>query len=197
MDRRTVKIIPLVCAAVICCSARPAAAQAPLPSFHSYIGVSGGQTTAKAQDSSVNLDLNVNAGSWKVFAGVGFYKFFGVEVSYADLGSFEDEVSGTKVSTDAKVYNLYLVGSIPLLRRLRLFGKAGLTRWDTDFSIGGLNSTASSGSDWTYGAGLQVDLLSRVALRFEYERFKASPDVLSTNSDTRLDLVSAGIAFKF
>jgi opacity protein-like surface antigen len=96
--------------------------------------------------------------AWKVFGGVRYGKYFGLELGHVDLGTAEDafpftiapifrDVSGTPtpvrpeqdrqidVETEIDGQQLYLMGFWPLSEQVELFGKIGMFSWDRDTLI--------------------------------------------------------------
>ena len=155
----------------------------------SYIGASVGQSTVQATESGFDFDDGDN--SFKVFGGCRFFKFFGVEASYVDLGSPSDTIAGTDVEVDITAWDAYAVGVIPL-GLVELFAKAGYVRWDSEATLSGATSGSdkNSGTDRAYGVGIAFKLVKILAIRAEYERFDIE------DSD-KADLASVGVAFRF
>ena len=108
-----------------------------------------------------------------------------------------------KTRANAKGYGLDLVGTLPLLDRLTLTGRAGIqsVRNESTFSgLGGIDSSVVGGlrpfSQSRFGLGVQYSLTKSVGLRLEMERFHR----LSGNtfgSEFSADNVSFGVLFKF
>jgi hypothetical protein len=125
--------------------------------------------------------------SFKIFAGYSFNKFLALELSYLDGGTAKEAqnflVPGTPpVSTsdqaENKIFNLSVVGNLPLTESFSLFGKLGYADIDTDtkssFSVG--NSVFTGANDnqrkkLSYGAGATYSYGKSFQLRAEYEGF--------------------------
>ncbi len=96
--------------------------------------------------------------AWKLFGGVRYGKYLGVEVGHVDLGTTEDafpfiiapilrDVGGTPtlvrpaqdrqidVETEIDGQQLYLMGFWPLSEQVEIFGKVGMLFWDRDTLI--------------------------------------------------------------
>lgn len=161
-----------------------------------YLGGSVGQAQIEIDELGEDIDSADFSGddmAYKVFAGFRFITFLGLEGSYRDLGSAEDEVAGLggTVTADVTGYDLFAVGFLPL-GIADIFAKAGMISWDGDVTLdaGGLSESASAdGEDPAYGLGFQLRFKS-FAVRAEIEYF----DVEDVDS---LYMYSLGGAFTF
>jgi OOP family OmpA-OmpF porin len=118
---------------------------------------------------------------WKVFGGYNFFRFFGLEAAYYDMG----EPTGNDYSADLNAWALSARGILPLGKHFELFAKVGYMAWEADLSDG----FSDDDTDLTYGAGVAIIFGSHVEVRAEYE-------VLDVD-DADLDIVSVGAAFRF
>ena len=135
-----------------------------------------------------------------------------LEANYSDLRALSNPVSFApsyadayylKTRANAKGYGLDLVGTLPIMDRLTLTGRAGIqsVRNESTFSgLGGIDSSVIGGlrpfSQSRFGLGVQYSLTKSVGLRLEMERFHR----LSGNafgSEFSADNVSLGVQFKF
>lgn len=163
-----------------------------------YVGASAGWSDYKS-GNAVNLTNGSVDGEdtgFKVFGGYQFSRNFGLEVSYLDFGkatysglSGGTPLTGGQAATDG--LNFSAVGTLPLTPQFDLFGKVGIMNWETkaSFVVGSTPGTQrDDGNDLTYGIGVAYNFTPNLALRAEWERFKAVDDI---------DLMSIGVAFKF
>jgi OmpA-OmpF porin, OOP family len=156
-----------------------------------FAGASIGNSSVTQKDAGVDFSGN-DTGS-KIFAGFTFFKFFGVEASYTDLGTPKDEIStGTDAKLDTTGWDAYAVGILPLGKHFELFAKAGIIVWDAKATYEGVinGESKENGNDPAYGGGLAIIFMKHFAVRAEYERFDIS-DL------DKVDLVSAGAEFRF
>lgn len=161
-----------------------------------YVG--GGASFAKIDDVKVR-DRDVSTGdlsnfdddhaTWQAFAGAMFTPWLGVEAGYLDLPKFKDK--GFKI--DGKGYTATGMLVAPLGDRVELYGKGGRVWWDVDADGPVGFERHVGGSDWLYGAGLNVGVLPNVSLRFEYVRY----DLHSDSAKGNLDLATAGVQYNF
>lgn len=122
------------------------------------------------------------------FGGYQFNRYFGVEAGYVDFGKLEPQGLGTGL--EASSAYLTAVGTVPFTDKFSGYAKAGFQRWDVDTPIAGLTGAFDdSGTDPTYGVGLQYRFNDSVALRGEYSRFEAE--------DVDLDLAQVQVRFDF
>ncbi len=155
-----------------------------------YFGASVGDTSIKQEDSGFSFDGSSTTA--KAFVGFTFLKFVGIEASYLDMGSAEDEIApGTDVSVDLTGWDLFIMGNLPIGKHFDLFAKAGVVVWDASTSISGITGEESDdGNDPVYGAGFRFKFAHFIGIRAEYERF----DIEDTDG---VDVASAGIEFRF
>jgi OmpA-OmpF porin, OOP family len=153
-----------------------------------YVGASVVDSKVKVEDSGFDFDSSDT--SYKIYAGYQFFKFFGVEGSYLDFGSLNDETGGVDVTIDSTAWDAFVVGIIPFGDHFQLFGKAGLVLWDSDTDVSGSGSDSDSGTDAAYGAGLEIIFGKHFGVRAEYERY----DIKDTD---KVETYSIGADFRF
>ena len=116
--------------------------------------------TVGAGAGIANLDFDhgfdANDTAWSVFAVYDFNRYFGIETSYVDAGSPEDNY----VTVESSYATVMAIASLPLWSRWSIFARAG----------GAAGSWESSGierEDTTLAYGVGTALaFSRMQLRF-------------------------------
>lgn len=189
----------LIVAAVLALGGPLAASPVAAQGF--YIGGSVGKSDF--DDGNAIPDL-ITSGTvdgtdtgYKIFGGYRFNQNFGLELAWVDLGkagysgTFQGiPVTGGTVETYG--LNFSAVGTLPLgTSGFSLFGKAGVYSWEAKANdiTGGLPfSGKQDGSDLSYGIGASYDFTKNLAMRAEWERFKAVDSI---------SLLSVGIVYKF
>jgi OOP family OmpA-OmpF porin len=147
-----------------------------------YAGAGAGQSFVDER----NYDDEDTA--FSVFGGYQFNRYFGLEAGYADFGKLEPNDNGRALEANSAY--LTAVGTLPFTDKFSGYAKAGFQRWDLDTALPGLTHTGDdSGSDPTYGLGLQYRFNDVVALRTEYSRFEVD--------DVDLDLAQLQLRFDF
>jgi OOP family OmpA-OmpF porin len=147
-----------------------------------YVGAGAGQSFVD-EGSYDDEDTAFSA-----FGGYQFNRYFGLEAGYADFGKIEPR--GTGEALEASSAYLTAIGTVPFTGKFSGYAKAGFQRWDLDSPIGGVTGTPDdSGTDPTYGVGLQYRFTDAVALRGEYSRFEVE--------DLDLDLAQLQVRFDF
>lgn len=160
-----------------------------------YIGAGVGQFNVDA-DLPVTID-DEDAGSvkfdesdtgFKVFGG---YQsgWFGAELAYLDGGApsrsdSDPELGSLKVELEFTAITPALVGVLPIGDMFELYGKLGMTFWETELkgSVGGplcgeltavgescSESVRDDGADLFYGVGAGVNIGEHFNVRVEYE----------------------------
>ena len=166
------------------------AAQAAESGF--YVGA--GIVKAKVDNIfGSSASLNIDNTAWKAIAGFKFPLIpLGVEANYVDLGSESRNFGVTTAHADAKAFDAFAVGYLPLpLPVVDFYGKAGIARWQFNGHTTGpiLFSADDSGTEFAWGLGGQVHF-SSLAARLEYERF----DIKNTDG---AKLWSLGVTWTF
>jgi OOP family OmpA-OmpF porin len=133
-----------------------------------FLGVSVGQGTLETIEGGSRIDIDDTA--YKLFVGYEFFKFFGLEGAWTDLGEFDETVDGVAINAEADYFSLMAVGNLPISPRLDLWAKFGVADWETDFSIDDVPGE-NSGTDTGWGIGATFRFTRRIALRGEWERF--------------------------
>ena len=156
-----------------------------------YFGGGIFQSDAKDWCNGVVGSCDDNDTSWRVFGGYQINKWFGVELGYADLGnvSASGTFAGTPFTANASATTIELVGvgTFPINEQFGVFGKLGAHRWDLDVSTtvaGTPFSRSGTGTDLTYGVGLQVNITKNISARLEWQRYNDVGDTGPTDVDT-------------
>jgi len=117
----------------------------------------------------------------------------------------------SSASADITMHSYYLaaVGTIPMGKRVELFGKLGSHYWNFEATGRGslFGKDDDKGFDWFYGVGVDIGAEDKTGpiLRLEYEVFSAEPSVtvstLSGTTEVKGDYeashVSASLIWKF
>jgi len=147
-----------------------------------YIGAGAGQSMV---DEGAYDDEDA---AFSAFGGYQFNRWLGLEAGYVDLGKLEAGAAAASVEADSIYFTA--VGTLPFTEKFSGYAKAGFQRWDLDTAIPGLAGTGDdSGTDPTYGLGLQYSFNDAFTLRAEYSRFEIE--------DADVDLAQLQARFDF
>ena len=134
-----------------------------------YLGAGTGNATV---DNNSNFDASASA--YKVFGGynIGIVPLVdvAVEASYVNFGKPSTSLGSVEI-TGVDAFGLAGLSFGPF----GLFAKAGLINWNSDSTIGSVN-TSDSGTDSAYGIGARFAIGS-FSVRAEYEVFNLDVDV--------------------
>lgn len=148
-----------------------------------YAGVGAGQSSVDEQ----RYDDEDTA--FSVFGGYQFNGWFGLEAGYSDLGKLEPRGNLGR-PLEAGSVSLTAVATVPFTDKFSGYAKAGVQRWDLDRALPEVTRTRDdSGTDATYGVGLQYRFTDKVALRGEYSRFEIE--------DADVDLAQLQVRYDF
>lgn len=94
-----------------------------------YLGAGVGNATLTLEDSDTANDFEGDDTAVRVIAGYRLFRYFAIEANYADYGTAEDILFGTKLQADFSAFHVSAVGLIPL-GPVDLFGKLGVGAWE-------------------------------------------------------------------
>lgn len=195
-----------------------------LPGF--YVGGNIGYVTARVDEAStgrqacqgdptctiVGSSDDTGAFGWKLFGGYLFNQYIALEGGYFNLGemSFDDTTNtGETFKGTASVqgFNADVVGHLPLMERLSLFGRLGVTYAEVnkDYSYSGgtfyVNGVPMDMHQdaWNVGVkagvGMQYDFTPRFGVRGEWEGYHFEEDESRSGVDE--NFFSLGIVYRF
>jgi OOP family OmpA-OmpF porin len=189
-----------------------------------YLGGSVGSSRVDIDEAQINslgspssTSSNEIDTGLKLFGGFQFNKNWAVEVAYIDLGKFTanntDSTGTLNLDFKIKGWNVAGVGTLPVSESFAVFGKLGVLNWNLDYKCATASGTAvcnaptnrsASGTDLSYGVGLDYALTKQVGLRLEWERFKDVGDPNNTRGtdngktgQSDADLLSVGVKYNF
>lgn len=157
---------------------------------------------------AIGLSSTVNDSAGTVMIGAG-YKFVpqaSVEVAYLKASDFNYKATfaqGTATETfSGSGVGVNVVGYLPVAEKVDLYGKLGIWSFSVDdtatISAAGFAQAKQSSSNTTpmIGVGVEFKVTPQFAIRAEYDHFSKIGDD-STIGSSKLDYLSAGIAFSF
>lgn len=220
-------VAPLVCSLFVA-TAFPVAASAVERNW--YLGASVGQSRIDATSAEIDQAFLIDDGfvatgttldetdtGWKAYLGYRFNRFFALEGGYADLGeaTFDttivtapppyDTLTPFPIRATATANGVMFSGvlRLPLTERFSLLAKAGVFRWQAEFTerISGTGITRVNRTeremDPAYGVGAELGLTDTLRLRVEAERFKDVGKGIGGREGRDIDYYSAGIVLGF
>jgi len=167
-----------------------------------YLGVGIGGSDARGACDGVagpGVSCDETDAAVKLFGGFQFNRYAAMEIGYTDLGAarahFEGFGSQTFGTTGVEFTG---IGMLPLDRHFSLFGRLGLYSWRAEFRdrTGFVGSSSATGTDLTYGLGVQYDLYRSTAVRAEWQRYKnvGDPD---TTGQGDIDFIGSSLIVRF
>jgi len=159
--------------------------------FWGYFGASAGESKFRGNCSSL-FDCDQKDSAWRVHGGGNFNNLVGLEVGYTDFGRMRS-FGG---DTDARAANVSLTAGLPLGERFAIFGKLGTVYSRTDVSASPttfVSTGEKSGWGSTWGAGATYAFTRNLQVRVDWDRHRLD----FTNGERDVDLLSAGLQFRF
>ena len=136
---------------------------------------------------------------WKIFGGHQFNPYLGVEFALVDLNDRPVTVTGLgSANAKFRIFELTLLGTLPITQRAAVYAKAGLFHWDVDFELaaGASGYADANGNDYTYGLGVKYQFSRNAALRLEWQRYNDVGDP-GTTGQFNADVFGIGALFRF
>ena len=163
-----------------------------------FIGVSAGQSTIDIT-CSVGNSCDDTDSAWKIYGGLEVNEYISMEVGYADLG--RAKISGaTSGTAEVNGMTIQLVGTYAINPSFTLMGRGGMNILNLELDGTVANTASNNAGDtdiaWSLGLGAQYNLSKSIGIRAEFERYFSVGDA-STTGEADVDLISAGIVFKF
>jgi OOP family OmpA-OmpF porin len=197
-------VVAMVLPLVIGCATLPTTVPAgtPMRNFYGGFGVGAAQNDAtdSYNDGSVSAISTEKTDTLSnIFMGYQINEYVSAEVSYEDLGKTDFAATSTggpswaagPVSATQKAdgYGLTAVGRWPISERWFLIGKLGWFWWESEETFVESYYTTvkkESGSDFTYGGGLEFDHghKDRIVYRFELDHHEVGNDNYNVDSAT-------------
>lgn len=187
MSKPLIATLALATAAGALTAAQPAAAADLGP----YLGAGVGIYTLSLDDDEFD-DFDDNAAFGRLFGGVRISDNLAIEADYQKLAETKDDLLGAEVKVDASAWTLSVRPILPVTDFIDLYGRLGWTWYDVNAKASGFGSSFSiedSDSDFTWGGGIDINLGQSLSLRGDFSRVEIA--------DTDLNLISAGILFRF
>jgi OmpA-OmpF porin, OOP family len=198
----------LVLATALHLAAGAAAAQQPaaspsssLPSLQPYVGVSVGRSSFDI-DTTGATRADTSSTGYKLFGGVQFNQYFGLEAAAFDLGKTTGAVAIAglgSVTVEGKVRGVSLAGTatLPLSDAAAVYAKAGIAyveaKASANTALGGASETDSSAQP-LFGVGARWNFSDTLAARLEWERVRAR---FLNDEKVNTDLISVGLQYRF
>lgn len=151
------------------------------------VDVYGGFGAGHAVQKQLTGDDTTDTGE-KAYIGTRFLGPLGIEISYYNLGKYNNATKEVTIVSAAAVASLDIRG-------MTLFAKGGVIEWtEKDLS----NDTKIKGEDFAYGIGINLPVDKHVLFRTELEYFKHVGKDDSTNTPGKdMSMLSFGVNFQF
>lgn len=206
-----IPLTAMLAIAAVCASA-PAAAQSNF-----YLMGNVGRSNLEVDPASVDSYAISRAGltassttpttddtAYKFQVGYRLTPIWSVEGGYANLGKVDyinvNNVATVQGTKEADLWNVDLVGTVPLNPTWSVLGRFGMYRWETKSQVptsaGGVAGVVDNGYDFKIGLGLQYSLNKNFDFRAEFERYNGIGEI-STTGDSKTNMMSVGVVLKF
>ena len=158
----------------------------PLTTFSQwYVGATAGQYDPDEPDWETSATVSTRG-------GYKFNEVFSIEASYVFFS--ETELNNYPYYTlEGGLFDVGLVGTIPLSKKFEIFGRIGYGYWAADVNGYGYN-TDDTGDSFNYGGGLAFNINKNFSVFAGYQKYDFDIDY---GGDFKVDTVYAGLKFFF
>lgn len=162
---------------------------AQVASAQPYLGVGLGATF---YNDAELYGIEEESTYYEFKAGVLVEKAVGLEISYINLGDFQD--LHTRTDLNFSGFAVAGKGAIPVGSQMNLFAKIGMFFWEQDEKYRGQSHMVQEGEDLFYGGGVSFYVVDQLSVDLEYRRFEI---VDWQGVDLDVDVFTAGFSFFF
>ncbi len=157
---------------------------------YGYVGANIGRSDYRSDRCAPGYSCDDSDLGYRIYTGGQFSRAIGVELGYVNIGSF-DRNGGHKRGQGA---NVSLLGNLPL-GFANLYAKVGgIYGWTkTSAYAPGLARGSERDFNWSYGAGLQVEVAPRWAVRADWDHYRLQ----FADGRDNVGLYSVGTIYKF
>jgi hypothetical protein len=165
-----------------------------------YVGGSIGSSFVNANYTDIeteDLKIDSNNLAYKIYGGLPFGGFLGLEGGYVSTGKAKDKIEDITLTTKTTGFDVLAVGAVDI-SILHIFGKVGIFFWNTENTAEADPESSFlptdgnekvDGQDLAWGFGAEIRL-GKLGIRGEWEKFEVgNPDKLS--------MLSAGVVILF
>jgi OOP family OmpA-OmpF porin len=139
-------------------------------------------------------ECDTNDPAFSVFGGYQFNRHFAAEVAYHELGKVRSSGFGNTFTVHAQAFDASALGRIETLERLFAYGRFGVYGANLEASDNaGVGDHTNYG--FTYGIGLQWDLLPQWGVRAEWQRWRHLGEDSIFRAAT-YDVLALGVVFR-
>lgn len=168
-----------------------------------YVGAGFGWSKADLGPVESTADeVDDETSTLHAFVGYRPFRFFALELFYADIGAYSADAGSGRVETDTDGEGVAALVFLPLTAKTDVFVKLGVWRWDVEgrtFFAGVETGRARhKQTEPMYGIGLQLAAPDPAAsLRLEYAHYIDVGEGLAGLTGADIGVVSVALVYSF
>jgi OOP family OmpA-OmpF porin len=166
-----------------------------------FVGAGLGQTKLRVTSPELEGSGEADETGFKLLAGYQFNRFFSLEGSYYQPGKVSESEDGDSITLETDVLQGFAVGTLPIIEgRLDVFGKVGLSYWDSKLTASSgfqTGSVSDDGTDLTWGIGVGARITDRLTSSIEFEQTEIDAPIGDLPLTWRLRFFYAALKYRF
>jgi len=162
-----------------------------------YAGGSVGKSSSSICAFAFGGSCDDQGTAYRVFAGYQVNRYLSLELGYQELGEVTIGAGPVTQTLDTTLFDLVVLGTLPLTQRLGAYGKLGIYRANNDLTTNapGVASAKLESNGLTYGLGLQYDVTANLGVRIEWQEYS---NVIGTGiGSSNADVTSVAAIWRF
>ena len=142
---------------------------------------------------------NSSGTAWRLELGWQLNRIFGIEAGHANFNDLSDQ-KGLGATYKRDAWDVVGIARVPVGETFYPYGKVGGYRAESKLDWGGSATSAAlhvsdKNNGFTFGIGLQWDVIAHVGLRAEWQRYRRVGGSNTTTSD--VDVGTLGLLWRF
>ena len=163
-----------------------------------YAGGSVGKSSSAVCASAVlpGVACDDQGTAYRAFAGYQVNRYLSLEFGYQQLGDVSITFGPTTTTVETSLFDLVVLGTLPLTQRLGAYGKLGIYRASNEASVPGTSSKLET-NGLTYGIGLQYDVTANIGVRIEWQEYANVIGAGFGGASSNADVTSVAAIWRF
>jgi OmpA-OmpF porin, OOP family len=163
-----------------------------------YAGGSVGKSSSAVCASAVlpGVSCDDQGTAYRAFAGYQVNRYLSLEFGYQQLGDVSIAFGATTTTLETSLFDLVVLGTLPLTQRLGAYGKLGIYRANNEAKTPATEAKLET-NGLSYGIGLQYDVTSNLGVRLEWQEYANVIGAGLAGASSNADVTSVAAIWRF